>query len=77
MDTSAHTLATLFAQLGLPDEAEAIESFIAAHRPLPAGLPLAEAPCWSPSQAALLRESLCQDADWSAQVDALAARLSR
>jgi Protein of unknown function (DUF2789) len=77
MDTSAHTLAALFAQLGLPDGEAEIEAFISAHRPLPPDLPLCDAPCWNPSQAEMLREALQQDAEWSAQVDELAARLSR
>ena len=43
---------------------------------LPDSLPLADAPFWTPAQAALLREALNQDADWAEAADELAARLS-
>jgi hypothetical protein len=67
----------LFRQLGLPDDPTAIDRFIAAHRPLPAGMALCDAPFWTPAQAQFLREQIGQDADWSELVDELAARLSR
>ena len=75
MDTSPHTLATLFSRLGLPDTAAAIDDFIAGHR-LPDSLTLADAPFWTPAQAALLREAIHQDAEWAEAADELAARLS-
>ena len=35
MDTSIHTLQTLFCQLGLADDEEHINTFIEKHRPFP------------------------------------------
>lgn len=65
----------LFAQLGLPGDPAAIDGFIAEHAPLPAAISLAEAPFWSASQAAFLREELQEDADWAEVIDELDARL--
>lgn len=76
METPVHHLSDLFAQLGLPSSPEAVDALIRTHRPLPAGLALADAPCWTPSQAQFLREQLQADADWSEKVDQLAAMLS-
>ncbi|MCB5194847.1 DUF2789 family protein [Deefgea salmonis] len=75
MDTNTHTLAVLFAQLGLPTAPQEIEQFLAAH-PLPLGVPIAQAAFWSASQAAFLREALEQDAEWAESIDALANLLS-
>lgn len=75
MDTSRHTLATLFAQLGLDNSPTAIRAFIASH-PLPAGHALDKAPFWSPAQAAFLKQALDDDADWAEVVDELASLLS-
>ncbi len=75
MDTNTHTLAVLFAQLGLPNEPQAIEQFLAAH-PLPRGVPIAQASFWTASQAAFLREALEQDAEWAESIDMLANLLS-
>lgn len=71
MEILPHDMSNLFAQLGLPNDAAAIEHFIAAHGPLPGDVPLAEAPFWTPAQAAFLRESTLVDADWAEVVDAL------
>lgn len=75
MDATFHRFSELFAQLGLPDEPAAIEDFLRSHGPLAPGLPLADAPFWTPSQATLLRESLRADADWAEVVDQLNAAL--
>lgn len=75
MDTSAHTFATLFQQLGLPSNNDAIDEFIAGHRPLAAAMPLADAPFWSSGQAAFIREALSADSDWAEIVDQLNACL--
>ena len=77
METPFHRLPDLFRQLGLPDDPAAIDGFIAAHRPLPSGMALCEAPFWTPAQAQFLREQIRQDADWSELVDMLAVRLGR
>lgn len=61
----------LFAQLGLPSDEASIHAFLLANAHLPDAVRLEEAPCWTPSQARLLRESLAQDADWAPVVDRL------
>ena len=75
MDAVFHPLSDLFAQLGLPNSAEDIDAFIAAHAPLPSAVALVDAPFWTPSQASFLQESLQMDADWAEAVDHLDARL--
>ena len=75
MDYRAPTLSQLFAQLGLPADMADIDAFIDRHGPLPEALPLAEAPFWTPAQAAFLREAVADDADWAEAADALSAAL--
>ena len=70
MDTSPHSLATLFAQLGLDNDQAAMDAFIAEHR-LAEHVPLEKAPFWSPGQASFIAESLKEDADWSEVIDEL------
>lgn len=71
MDSGNHTIADLFAQLGLGNTSAEIEQFVARHRPLSNSLPLADAPFWSASQAQFLREEISEDADWAEVVDQL------
>jgi hypothetical protein len=71
MDTSRHTLSTLFEQLGLPSEASNVEHFIAEHRPLPPDIALAHARFWNQAQKDFLIEALDADSDWAEQVDTL------
>ncbi|MEY4750464.1 MAG: hypothetical protein RIQ60_2678 [Pseudomonadota bacterium] len=71
MHSHIHSLSQLFAQLGLPEDAAAVEAFISSHRPLPGHLPLAEAPFWSPAQAEMLAGGVADDADWAEVVDTL------
>ena len=75
MESSFHRFPELFAQLGLAHDAVSIRSFIAEHAPLQGSVRLDEAPFWTPAQARLLRESLVEDADWSAVVDRLNSAL--
>lgn len=75
MEQPVHVLKDLFAQLGLPDDAASIESFIRTHSPLPERVKLADAPFWSSAQASFLREELAEDADWAELVDQLNAAL--
>lgn len=75
MEASTHTLNNLFAQLGLPADDVAIESFIKTHQHLAGHLTLAEAPFWTAAQAAFLREEILKDADWAEVIDQLNARL--
>lgn len=75
MDITPHSMETLFAQLGLPNDAQSIERFIATCGHLDNGVPLHEARFWNPAQAAFLRDAVVQDADWAETVDALNTRL--
>ncbi len=74
MDTSSHTMQTLFQQLGLSSEQAAIENFIFNNH-LENNIPLDHAACWSASQAQFIREARDQDSDWSEIVDQLDALL--
>ena len=76
MEPHTHELCDLFKQLGLPSQTHEVESFIASHRPLPVGTALADASFWSPTQAAMLRQGVSDDADWSAPVDLLGVLLA-
>lgn len=75
MENPVHTLANLFAQLGLRSEHEAIARFLDQHRPLANEILLHEAPFWSPSQARFLSEEILNDADWAEVVDSLNEKL--
>ncbi len=70
-----HPFHELFAQLGLPSEPKDIAAFIKSHSPLNAATRLEDASFWTPAQAALLREALGRDADWSHVVDQLSLAL--
>ena len=71
MDLSPHTLSALFAQLGLPNEPQDIQAFVAQHRPLPGDVRLADAKFWTAAQARFLRDEITGDADWAEVVDQL------
>ena len=74
--TTCHDMPALFAQLGLPNSPAEIRRFIAQHQPLENTLNLPEAPFWTPSQAAFLKEQWkADDGDWALLVDELNARL--
>ena len=75
MEKPVHVLKDLFAQLGLANDPDAIESFVRNHAPLPDTVKLADAPFWTSSQSAFLREALAGDADWAELVDQLNAAL--
>lgn len=70
MDLSAHTMSTLFAQLGLSDDEESINQFIREHT-LPEGMPIYEAEFFNESQAAFLAQGLHEDSDWTEIIDTL------
>ncbi len=74
MDTSEHTLATLFAQLGLDNDTQAISYFVQQHKLAP-GMAIQDAPFWNRAQASFLHESLKQDAEWCEIIDELNALL--
>lgn len=71
MEQSFHRFSELFAQLGLPNDAQSISAFLRRHAPLAAHVGLADAPFWTEAQATLLREELWEDADWAEVVDQL------
>lgn len=54
MDTSRHTMSTLFAQLGLDNNPKAIEGFVKQHR-LPDDMLLSQAPFWNEGNVTLLK----------------------
>ncbi|MFN3586766.1 MAG: DUF2789 family protein [Moraxellaceae bacterium] len=76
MDTGRHDLPALFAQLGLPNDADSIDAFLAGYA-LPTGTRLPFADFWTPAQRAFLKEALNADAEWAEAADEMAMRLSR
>jgi hypothetical protein len=76
MDARVHTMSNLFAQLGLSADPNAIEDFIAAHRPMGNGVPLYRAPFWTSAQRGFLKEEIIGDGDWAVVIDELNSRLS-
>ncbi len=77
MDTSKHTLQTLFLQLGLVYNTEQIDAFIERHKPLPPTITLAEADFWNEVQARFFVEALQEDSDWCELIDELDCRLRK
>jgi hypothetical protein len=75
MNMPTHHFSELFAQLGLPNDDWSIAQFLSTHAAVAQGVRLPNAPFWSNSQAAFLRESWCQDSDWSGLVDQLGKAL--
>lgn len=71
MDQQLHPLTELFAQLGLPCDEASIQQFVTAHAPLSGDIDLPDAPFWTPTQAAFLREETLEDADWVPVIDRL------
>ena len=70
-----HHFSELFAQLGLPNDEYAIQRFIVSHARLSDDFRLPDAPFWTPSQAAFLREAISHDSDWVEMVDQLSVAL--
>lgn len=75
MDNAIHHFHDLFAQLGLPSDAQSIANFLTDHATTVDSLALPDADYWTPSQAAFLREALIEDADWAILVDQLSKAL--
>lgn len=71
MDTSIHTMQTLFCQLGLSGDEKQINAFIEKHSPLPRNIALSEADFWNEAQAAFLSEAIEENSDWCELVDEL------
>jgi len=76
MDTSVHTLGTLFEQLGLESDEASIRRFIDSHSLQPSTM-LAEAPFWNHAQSEFIREGLLEDSDWAELIDLLDALLRK
>lgn len=75
MDTSMHSMNTLFEQLGLPSANADIDAFVSRHGPLNAQVSLHDAPFWTDAQARFVSDAWCQDSDWTELVDQLDALL--
>ena len=75
MDTSQHTLNTLFDQLGLPSDDGEIEQFVSRHKPLARNVKLSHASFWNGAQAGFIKQAIAEDADWAEVVDQLDAQL--
>ncbi|WP_151670442.1 DUF2789 domain-containing protein [Nitrincola schmidtii] len=75
MDTSLHTMNTLFEQLGLPSSDAQIDQFINTHKLFSDNVKLEEATFWTDSQAGFLKEAIQSDSDWAEVVDELNTRL--
>lgn len=75
MQEPIHSVNALFEQLGMPSSDQAIDQFIAAHRPIPQGVHIHEARFWTTSQANVLKQLKDEDADWAIFVDELDNRL--
>ncbi|WDE10450.1 DUF2789 domain-containing protein [Thalassomonas haliotis] len=71
MDRSNHTLACLFAQLGLDNKDTYINDFINKNKGIPADVHLANAAIWNPAQADFLTQAILEDSDWAEVVDSL------
>ncbi|MBA1202220.1 DUF2789 domain-containing protein [Pseudomonas capeferrum] len=72
MDTINPEFSELFAQLGLPDDAESIDKFITTHSPLDPDTKLVDAPFWTDSQRKFLKDAYNEDADqWIMLIDQL------
>lgn len=77
METSFHRFSELFAQLGLPADADSIREFVDRHSPIHNAVRLEDAVFWNAAQAQLLRDLIAEDADWAEVADQLNAALHR
>lgn len=75
MEMIEKNMASLFAQLGQPNDDASIAHFIAVHGRMAGHTPLHEAAFWSASQTEFLREAMVHDAAWAPVVDELNAKL--
>ena len=75
MEMPNKDLSTLFDQLGLESDPASIDAFIARHYPLADEVKVSEAPFWSDTQGAFLKEQMHMDAEWAPIVDELNVRL--
>lgn len=75
MEPQSHSLTSLFDQLGLEHDDASIDQFISRHKPVPGEIELHQAPFWSASQAAFLKQMIEEDADWAVVIDQFDAML--
>ncbi|GAA6184304.1 MULTISPECIES: DUF2789 family protein [Aliiglaciecola] len=68
-------LKDLFLQLGLANDEESIENFIAKHKGLDKSTKLEEASFWTQAQSTFIRQSFFEDAEWTELIDQLDNRL--
>ncbi|EKD96736.1 MAG: hypothetical protein ACD_23C01309G0003 [uncultured bacterium] len=61
----------------LPCDNVSSQQFIGSHSPLAAEVKLSDASFWTPAQAAFLRETCVQDADWAGLADQLHVALRK
>lgn len=74
MDMNQPDFPSLFAQLGLPNRQQDIDSFINQHN-IEATTHLVDADFWNEAQKHFLKEALEQDGLWTEIVDQLDAQL--
>lgn len=77
MESTTHSLPSLFKQLGLADDALSIDQFITSHSPLKSDMELADALFWTASQRDFLRTEILEDADWAEVIDQLSLALRK
>lgn len=70
MQTTTHSMAALFDQLGLESSDAAIRSFIHEHQ-LNRDVPLRQAKFWTKAQRQFIQESWHEDSDWCVWIDQL------
>lgn len=70
MDCSEHSMGSLFEQLGLANDPESINKFVATHK-LDKDTLLEQAPFWNAGQADFIHEALDEDSDWVELIDQL------
>ncbi|WP_412461162.1 DUF2789 domain-containing protein [Pseudomonas sp. SC11] len=71
MDATTHEFSEIFKQMGLDDDPVEIDRFITTHSPLDDDVKLVDAPFWSDSQRAFLKENYIADSDWIVMIDQL------
>lgn len=71
MESQAHTLSSLFDQLGLDAQNTSIDNFITINKTIPCNVELHEATFWNASQASFLKQMKDEDADWAGIIDQL------
>ena len=71
IETTRHSMESLFAQLGLPSETNEVQQFIVMNGRLSTDILLEDAPFWTSAQSTFLKEEILMDADWAAVIEQL------